>query len=430
MKQMLYSLALISSICFLACKKNCESPNPSDFYLPGEWTTQQSVWLGWSTYENKAGFPTQAVHLDIIKNLAPTVNVVIAVQDSVEKKSVWSQLLAAGISQSWLQTKIQCQIIPHNDIWWRDMGGIFLKNSANQSLMVDFNFNGWGYGPYTTPVGRAGFALDETVDRQIAAQLDLPTISSQMILEGGAIESNGKGTIIVAESVVFQRNPTMTKSQIETELKRVLKVKKIIWLPRGLGNDVHSVTGSPFLLNDKKVYTPVTTNGHTDEFVRFADEHTLILAEIPESEATDTIARYSRKALLEAENVLKTATDQDGQPFKLIRMPDTGTLLEQVAAGDGTFDFLSTLSALNLNPNNPINVVLASSYLNYMISNDIVLVPKYARADRPANLQLKDAQAVNVLKTAFPNRKIVQIDATNINVGGGGLHCISQQMPK
>jgi agmatine deiminase len=127
---------------------------------------------------------------------------------------------------------------------------------------------------------------------------------------------------------------------------------------------------------------------------------------------------------------LKRATDQDGQPFKLIRMPDPGTILEQVATGDGTFDFLSSLSALNLDTNNPINVVLASSYLNYIISNDIVLVPKYARADRPANLQQKDAQAVSVLKTAFPNRKIIQIDATNINVGGGGLHCISQQMPK
>jgi agmatine deiminase len=430
MKSIFYLLALMSNLFFLGCQKETETPLSTEFYLPGEWTTQQTVWLGTPTYENKAGYPTQLVQFEIIKNLVPTVNVAIAVQDSAEQTTVLSQLAAAGLSQNVIQTKIKCHIIPHNDIWWRDMGGIFLKNNANQLQMVDFNFNGWGYGAYTTATYQAGFGLDETVDRQIAAQLDLSTVTSQLILEGGAIESNGKGTILVAESVVFQRNPTMTKTQVEAELKRVLKVKKIIWLPRGLGSDVHTVEGSPFVVDGKKVYTPVTTNGHTDEFVRFVDEHTLILAEIPEAEATDTIARFSRTALLEAENILKNATDQDGQPFKLIRMPDTGTILEQVAAGDGTFDFLVSMSALHLNVNHPIKVVLASSYLNYMVSNEVVLVAKYARADRAANLQQKDAQAVNVLKTAFPNRKIVQIDASNINVGGGGMHCITQQVPK
>jgi agmatine deiminase len=430
MKQIIYLLALLGSLFFTACQKETDTPTADEFYLLGEWTPQQSVWLGWPTYENKVGHSSQSVQIEIIKNLVPTVNVELAVQDSVEKTSVLNQLIAAGISQTLIQSKIKFHIIRHGDIWWRDMGGIFLKNNANQYQLVDFNFNGWGYSRYTDAIGQASFALDETVDRQMAAHLNLPTVASQMIIEGGAIESNGKGTLIVTESVVFQRNPTMTKSQVETELKRVLKAKKIIWLPRGLGSDVHSVENGPYLINGRKVYTPVTTGGHTDEFVRFADEHTLILAEIPEAEATDSIAWYSRKALVEAETILKAATDQDGQPFKLIRMPEPSTILDNIGAGDGTFDFLVSMPALNLNANNRIEIVLAASYLNYIISNDVLLIPKYARADRAAALQQRDLQALNVFKTAFPNRKIVQIDASNLNIGGGGMHCITQQVPK
>ena len=354
----------------------------------------------------------------------------IAVQDSAEIASASSDLLAYGVTQQTINTRLKFHVIRHNDIWWRDMGSIFLRNNVGKKLMVDFNFNGWGYAPYTNDVGKSGFALDETVDRQLAADLNLPTVSSQMTLEGGAIESNGKGTIIIAESVVFQRNPNMTKAQAEAELKRVLNAKKIIWVPRGVGNDVHSVTGCPFVINGENVYTTITTNGHTDEFVRFVDDHTLLLAEVPAAEATDTIARYSRNALLAIETILKNATDQDGKPFTIIRMPETGTILKEVQAGDGTFDFLSTMADLNLNPTQPIKVVLASSYLNYIISNGVILMPKYAGNTGVPNLQAKDNQAKQILQAAFPNRQIVQIEVNNINIGGGGMHCISQQVPK
>ncbi len=420
-------------LTFAGFWSSCDRIDPisTEFYLPGEWESQQSVWIGWATYENRAGFPTNEVHINMIKALAPNVMVDIAVQDDAEREAVKTELLAAGITQATITERLRFHTIPHNDIWWRDMGGIFLKNANGEQKIVDFNFNGWGYGPYTDAVGKEGFALDEGVDRAIAAELKVTSIASSMIMEGGGIESNGKGTLLITASVLFQRNPNMTKPQIEAELKRVLNAKKIIWLPRGVGNDVNAVEGSPYLINGEKVYTPVTTGGHTDEFVRFIDSKTLLLAEVPASEATDTIARFSRKALLEAEQILKNATDQDGQPFTILRIPETGTLLQTVQPGDGTFDFLSTMSALNIDPAaTGITVVLASSYLNYVVTNGVVLMPKYARADRPAILATKDAEARKVFEKAFPTRKIVEIDVTNINVGGGGMHCITQQVPK
>lgn len=421
-----FFFALVSALFFCSNCKKAEPAADAEFYLPGEWEPQQSVWIGWSTYENKAGFPTNSVHLDMVRALVPTVNVDIAVQDETERDAVKSELLAGGVSAADLAAKVRFHLVPHNDIWFRDMGGIFLKNAKNEQTVVDFDFNGWGYGLFTDDFGRSGFELDETVDRQIATALGLPTVASSMVLEGGGIESNGKGTLLVTESVVFQRNPAMTKAQAEAELKRVLNAKKIIWLPRGVGNDVHAVTGSPYLVNGEKVFAPITTNGHPDEFVRFVDDRTLLLAEVPESEATDTIARFSRRALLEIEAILKSATNQDGQPFTILRVPETGSIIEPVQPGDGTFDFLSSMPDLQIDPAGPpIKVVLASSYLNYVISNGILLVPKYS-----GSLAAKDAQAVQVLQKAFPGRKVVQIDVFNINIGGGGMHCITQQVPE
>ncbi len=427
-KQFLYVAILLGIFCLPACRKTCQFD--TTYRLPGEWEEQTSVWMGWAVYENQAGMPTQSVHAEMIKALTPHVIVDLAVQDSAEIATATAELLGYGLTQDVINTKIRFHKIRHNDIWWRDMGGVFLKSEVDKQRIVDFNFNGWGYAPYTDAVGQMGFALDETVDRQIAAELNLSTVASSMILEGGAIEANGKGTILVAESVVFQRNPNLSKAAAEAELMRVLQAKKVIWLPRGVGNDVHSVEGSPFLIDGEKVYTAITTSGHTDEFVRFIDEHTILLAEVPLSEATDTIARFSRQALLAAEAVLKNATDQDGKPFNIVRMPETGTILKEVTAGDGTFDFLSTISALQIDPNAPIKVVLASSYLNYVLSNGVILMPKYAGNQSTTDLQAKDAQALQIMQGLFPQHQIVQISVNNINIGGGGMHCITQQVPK
>jgi agmatine deiminase len=429
-----YKTILVFSFAFISLGISCCKPkkvNPVVHSpLLGEWEEQSSVWLGAPTYENRAGFSTLNVQAEMIKGLAPHVIIDMAIQDSADIPSLSADLISLGVSAQTLNDKVRFRVIPHNDIWFRDMGGIFLKNASNQLSIVDFNFNGWGYRPYTNSMMQAGFDLDETVDRSMATNLSLPTVPTQMILEGGAIESNGKGTIIVAKSVVLQRNPTMSLSAIEAELKRVLQVKKVIWVDRGVGNDVHSVIGSPFVIGGQKVYTPITTHGHTDEFVRFVNSNTILLTEVSAAEATDTIAKYSRAALLEAESILKNATDQDGKPFTIIHMPEVPTIIEEVNAGDGTYDFLASMPALNITPGSPIKCVLAASYLNYVISNGVILVAKYARADRPASLQAKDDEAKAILQAAFPTRTIIQIDVTNINIGGGGMHCISQQVPK
>jgi agmatine deiminase len=420
---------LITCISFMiACnpKSNIATTNP----FPGEWEQQSSIWMGTPTYENIAGKSSIDVQAEMIKAIAPNEFINMAVQDSAEMISYKAELISRGVSATLITNKVRFVVLPHNDIWFRDMGGIFLKNIDSTYQMVDFNFNGWGYGPYTNAFYRSGFTLDEGVDKSIATQLGLGKTSTTMILEGGAIESNGKGTIIAVKSVIQQRNPGMSIAAAEAELKRVLKATKVIWLNKGLGNDVHAVEGSPYTINNDKIYTPVTTNGHTDEFVRFINDHTILLAEVTAAEATDTISKFSRAALLDAENILSTATDQNGNPFTIIRMPDPTNMFVNVSAGDGTFDFLKSLRALKIKAANPIKIVMASSYLNYVVANNVVLVAKYAAPGRPAILATKDAQAVAILQAAFPGRTVVQVDVTNINVGGGGMHCITQQVPQ
>ena len=121
-----------------------------------------------------------AVQAEMIKALTPHVIVDLAVQDSAEIATATAGLLGYGLTQDVINTKIRFHKIRHNDIWWRDMGGVFLKSEVNKQRIVDFNFNGWGYAPYTNAVGQMGFALDETVDRQIAAELNLSTVASSI----------------------------------------------------------------------------------------------------------------------------------------------------------------------------------------------------------------------------------------------------------
>ena len=177
----------------------------------------------------------------------------------------------------------------------------------------------------------------------------------------------------------------------------------------------------------------ITTGGHVDEFVRFAGPRTILLAEIPEEEAReDPIAAISRERLLVAERILREATDVEGRPFEIVRMPVPDTLFATMRAGDGVFDYLRTLEYEDgsvIAPDDEIRVVWASSYLNFIVTNGLVVVPQYAAPDRPETLRAKDAEARRILSEVFPGREIVGVDPAPVNLGGGGIHCISQQMP-
>ena len=229
------------------------------------------------------------------------------------------------------------------------------------------------------------------MDRLAAEQLNLPVIKANLISEGGAIESNGRGTLMTTESVALSRNPQMSKEQIEKEYQRVLGVKKVIWLKKGLAEDDH------------------ITNGHINEIARFANPNTIFLAQIlPKDRYTNNITEESYLRMEENIQILQNSTDQDGKPFRIIRIPMPPTLY-------GRADEAGRI---------PVR-----SYLNYAATNGAVLMQTYWQPGRSETLKTTENQVKDTLQKAFPGRRIIGIDAENVNRWSGGLHCITQHMP-
>jgi agmatine deiminase len=408
------------------------------FYFPAEFEEQEAVWMGWPTYENKSGWSVKDLHVQLWAAMAPHVDVRVAVNpDNAEKG--WSydtqiaEIKALMKKYAVPENKIRLHKIPHADVWWRDMGPIYLVDGKGRRAAANFRFNGWGY-----EANDSRYAETEGAIAAQAARIDgVNTIfKTAMVSEGGDREFNGKGVMMAVEAVERQRNPTLTKEQMESEFKRVLGVKKIIWLKRGRYDDDLSFAGR---LPDKdgklELYTAITTGGHIDEHVRFAGPNTILYTTVSDAEAkADPIAAENKKRFDENLEILESATDQDGKPFTLIAMPDAPTIVTTVKPGDGVYDYLAGndyMKKLNRIPDGqPIRILLATSYLNFLVTNRVVLAQKFWREGSPDEWKQTDARALRTLESVFPDRKIIAFDARAINVGGGGIHCNTQQVPK
>lgn len=171
-----------------------------------------------------------------------------------------------------------------------------------------------------------------------------------------------------------------------------------------------------------------------DEFARFADARTILLAEVTEEERrADPIAAISYERLEENRRRLEAATDREGEPFRLVRMPVPDSLFETMRRGDGVFDYIQPLEyddGSTIGPDDEIRVIAAASYLNFMVTNGLVLAQKYWRPGLPESLREKDERSLALLREAFPEREVLALDAMAVNLGGGGIHCILQQEPR
>ena len=253
---------------------------------------------------------------------------------------------------------------------------------------------------------------------------------------GGSLSSeytvNGKGTLITTESVEMGRNPTMTKKEMEAEYKRLLGIKKTIWLKQGLVEDDHTFLGPVTTVNRTKAYTVITTNGHIDEFARFVNDSTILLAQIDSTEFDDPIAFENHKRMEENFQILSTATDQDDDPFTIIRMPLAGTIFSTLSSGDYVYEYIKTLDykdGTTFPSGGTVEVMAALSYLNFIITDEVVVGQTCWREGIPNQLKEKDEKATQIMQSVFPNRKIIMIDALAVNLGGGGVHCISMYQP-
>lgn len=394
---------------------------------PAEYDPQNAVWLIWSPVDHKQGYSNEQVTLQIIEALVPHTKVVVtAANDTLYAKA------KAAIPAKLLEAqKVELITLPSEELWVRDMGPNFVQLSNGQKAIADFGFNAWGYTPsdamddYTIRM--------EKYDESVAELRGLPLISTDLISEGGDREVNGEGTLLVVETVEKGRNPNMTKPEIEAEFQRVLGVRKVIWLKEGLYEDDHTFRGTIELENGEQAYTVVTTNGHIDEFARFVNDSTILLAEVPEEDLHDPIAKENHRRMQENFEILKKATDQDGNPFKIIRMPLPHLILSQMKPGDSVYDYISTLDYQDgsvFPEGESINVIAAASYLNFLISDKVVIGQKYWKEGRDEAVRLRDEQVQNILQEVFPTRAIIMLDALPINLGGGGIHCITMQEPK
>jgi agmatine deiminase len=378
----------------------------------------------WSNYPHKRGFSNEKATLDILNALRSYVRVKLVVppNDSLlqrVQKLIGSEALASG--------QVQIFQASYREMWARDMGPAFVVNSLGQLQMADFNFSAWGYSAPTDSLAK----LDEGLDERLADLLKIPKISTDLISEGGDHETNGQGTFILTESVELSRNPTLDRERIEAEFKRVLGAKKIIWLPQGLYEDDHTFRGPIRLDADKSAYTVLTTNGHADEYVRFVNPTTVLLAEVDTNDVSSLGLENARR-LNEAYQILSHATDQDGQPLRVLRMPLPHPIVGTLRPGDGVYEQISTFQYADSTVflvGRPVPAIAAASYLNFLIANGCVLMPRYWQPGQPNAVKYRDEAAQAVLQHVFPDKKIIALDVLAINWGGGGIHCITRNEP-
>ena len=257
-----------------------------------------------------------------------------------------------------------------DDIWMRDFGGCFVVDDQGGRGLVDFNFNGWG--------NKQTHAKDTLVADELSYQTNATYISSQLTGEGGGIEIDGFGTAIITEScwVNSNRNPGWTRAQIEAELKANLGLRKIIWLPGIKGKDI--------------------TDAHVDFYARFASKG-VVIANLDNDPNSYDYA-VTRKHL----EILKAATDADGNKLVVHTLPPPLKKRSNVYT-----------------QNNPD---FAPGYINYLPINGAVIVPQFG--DSTADKYAKD-----LLAKLYPGRVVVQVNIDPIAAGGGGIHCVSKNLP-
>lgn len=422
-------LFVLASLLILSC---AEKRHSSQFFMPAEWEPHDAVWLGWESRQHPYYHGTIS---KLIKELLPRVPLKIAVDNDSLKRVAKAVLHSHGIDTS----RISFYTMKGDRYWIRDHGATFLVNDNGELGVADFDWNFYGYPGWlqrsydqedSVKKHLADFYVEgaESVDSLMAISEQATVLKTKVVHEGGATEVNGKGTLILCEATVLQRNPDWTKPDLESEFKRVLGVSKIIWLKKGLADDPHiteRITGN---------YFGVGTGGHTDEFVRFADANTILLAWVDESEKdAHPINAINYERMSENLKILEQATDQDGKPFRIVKFPLPDPIYRPIVitASDNPADTLSMTPEWFLRQEVPavgdtIVRVAAASYLNYLVTNGLVVMPSYTAA---GSSKEKEEQAKKIFQESFPGRTVVALPFMPQNWNGGGIHCSTQQQP-
>jgi agmatine deiminase len=343
------------------------TPAELGFRMPAEWEPHRGTLLSWPHKEASwpgKFHPVPDIFATMVRHLADREEVHINVAGPEMEQEIRGLLADAGTDSG----NVFFHYNPTNDAWVRDHGPIFIQRTdADRSVeaIIDWKFNAWGgkYPPYD---------LDDVIPTRIAGELGLPVFQPEIVMEGGSIDVNGLGTLLTTESCLLNpnRNPNLSRMEIEQYLRSYLGVTHILWLGDGITGD--------------------DTDGHVDDLSRFVDPRTVVTA-IEEDPTDDNYEPLQRN--LER---LNRMSDQDGRPLRVVTLPMPRPLWH-----DGQR--------------------LPASYANFYIANELVLLPGY---DPP-----RDEEAASTLQSLFPSREVITIDCTDLVWGLGAFHCVTQQWP-
>jgi len=341
-----------------------ETPASLGYRMPAEWEPHEATWLSWphnpETWPGKIE-PIPAIFAQIVAALREHEEVRILVGDDALEKSARAALRARGCPES----NVRFFRIPTNDAWMRDHGPIFVVQPGRGVAITDWKYNAWGgkYPPYD---------LDDVVPSRIDEALRLPIFHADMVLEGGSIDVNGRGTLLTTESCLLNpnRNPALTKAQIEERLAEFLGLRNVLWLGDGIVGD--------------------DTDGHVDDLTRFVGPNTVVTA------VEDDPADENHRALHDNRQRLQAMKDESGRLLDVVPLPMPPPIHYEDRR-------------------------LPASYANFYIGNGAVLVPVF---DHP-----RDEIACATLARLFPDRRIFPIPSTDLVWGLGAIHCVTQQQP-
>jgi agmatine deiminase len=329
----------------------------TDWRMPDEAEPHTSTWMAFG-----ASKPIWGAKLlpEVQRNLALIANTIA----KYEPVNMLVNSRDLALAQSLVGKNVTLYVCPLDDLWMRDTGPVFVSNQ-DKKAGIQFNFNGWGE--------KQTFKHDALVAGFIAKQAKVELVRTKLVLEGGCIEVDGHGTAIMTESCILNdnRNPGASKAAVEVELKRLLGLQKIIWLPGIKGKDI--------------------TDGHTDFYARFANPGVVIAGFDPDT------ASYDHAVTVKHLEMLNAATDAQGRKLEVIT-------LEAPRSVRKAFE----------------NKDFAAGYIGFYVCNGAVLAQEFG--DSKADAAVKAS-----LQRAFPNRVIEQLNVDGIAAGGGSIHCTTQQ---
>jgi len=343
-----------------------QTPAALGYVFPPEWAPHQATWFSWPRPEG-ISFPDKYHTVPenlarIFVEIAPREKVCINVPNGNYQRIVEEQLKSHGCPLR----NIHFYHIKTNESWCRDHGPAFVKKGRSLAI-VDWKFNAWGgkYPPYDD---------DDAVPTRIAEELRLPVFYPNIVMEGGAVDFNGAGIVLTTTDCLLNknRNPRLSKSQIEKYLKDYYGQKKVCWLTGGIAGD--------------------DTDGHVDDLARFITPRKIVIA-IEEDRKDENFA-----ILRDARKQLERLTDQSGKPFEIVEIPMPHPIVYDSQR-------------------------LPATYVNFYFVNGALLVPTYR--DRK-----NDRRAIEILQQHLPDRKVIGIDCVELIWGLGAMHCLSQQQPK